>query len=545
MKRKTRGKNGRISPLFFQILTWSTLFCVMLLSITLSLTLHLAISGMEEKIDEGLFATASALAESGLVARAMEEGSCDRDMVEYLDDLVRNTADLDVITIADKDSIRLYHVVHDRIGQPFVGDDQFRALAGESYLSDAVGTMGLQRRAFSPIRDDEGNILGFVMAGTTIDRIKDMRSSITMSYRRLTIVMGVVTVLAAGLLTLLVRWILHGFSPEGLVHTYLTQNDILDNLDQGLVAVDDRGRILMVNPAAERMLGASGDELEGRELDGLLRTEDQKTLLTPTRDAVTTSQPNILSRCIPVRREGKHTGGATLILTDKTEAVRQAEQLTGTRHIISALRASTHEFMNKLQVISGLIQMGRQEEALSYIGAISATQAKSAGPILQHIKNSNVAALLLGKLNNLRELGIEFTLLPNSVLPEHSAYLSTRDLVTVLGNLLENAMEAVNLKRTPGPRNVVLQITEDDLGLMLMVSDTGSGIAEDDLQRIYTQGFSTKAPEGRGMGMTLVREVVYRRGGSIEVDTEQDNGTTFTVIFDQKRREAYDPHDPS
>jgi two-component system sensor histidine kinase DctS len=155
--------------------------------------------------------------------------------------------------------------------------------------------------------------------------------------------------------------------------------------------------------------------------------------------------------------------------------------------------------------------------------------------VLQRIRNISVAALLLGKLNNMRELDISLTLLANSDLPEHSRYLSTSDLVTIVGNLLENSIEAINAQRGDGPRSIVLQITEDKDGLLILVTDTGTGIEPENLSRIYELGFSTKAAQGRGVGMSLVHEIVSRREGSIEVDSEPMAGTIFTLIFNQKR----------
>ena len=131
--------------------------------------------------------------------------------------------------------------------------------------------------------------------------------------------------------------------------------------------------------------------------------------------------------------------------------------------------------------------MERLEEAKEYIGAISAVQSKLVAPVLQHIQNANTAALLLGKIDHMRELDIQPTLLANSSLPEHSAYLSTEELVTVVGNLLENAIEAVDAQNRDWPRSVVVQITEDERGLLVIVSDTGTGIPPEDLERIYTQ----------------------------------------------------------
>ena len=224
-----------------------------------------------------------------------------------------------------------------------------------------------------------------------------------------------------------------------------------------------------------------------------------------------------------------------LILKDRSELSRQAEQLGGTRHIITALRANNHEFINRIQVIGGLLQMNRLDDALEYIGNISADHAHAMGPVLQLIHNANAAALILGKLDNMRELDIRLTLLGNSCLPEHSRYLSTHELVTVLGNLLENAIEAVNALPLNSDRNIVLQVTEEETGLLIAVSDSGIGIPEDVMPHIFDIGFSTKADSGRGMGMRLVKAIVDRHDGTLEVDSEPDNGTTFTLIFNLPR----------
>lgn len=534
MEERRRKRQQGLGRIFLRLLAWTGLAWLALLGVTLSLTLNQALSSLTEKMESDLTAAAASLAGSRMVREALERGRCSEDMAEYLDALVANTPDLDIITIAGADSVRVYHVVPERIGQQFVGGDQGRALAGEAYLSEGVGTMGLQRRAFCPVFDGEGKVLGFVMASATMDRIQIMRREIVEAYCKLALALALATLAAAAALTLLLRRLLHGFGPEGLVRTYLTQNEALGDLDEGLIATDGQGVVKLVNRAAEAMLGQRAERLEGERLDGIIRDEKGGSLLEKRRENAQTSRPNILCTSIPQEKEGRRTG-ATLILKDRSEAMRRAEQLNGTRHVISALRANTHEFMNKLQVISGLLQMERLEEAKEYIGAISAVQAKLVAPVLQHIQNANTAALLLGKIDHMRELDIQPTLLANSSLPEHSAYLSTEELVTVVGNLLENAIEAVDAQNRDWPRSVVVQITEDERGLLVIVSDTGTGIPPEDLERIYTPGFSTKAEEGRGVGMGLIREIVARREGSIEVDSEAGTGTTFTLIFNKKR----------
>lgn len=531
-QKKQRG----LTALFLQMLVCSTLLWMVLLGITLGLTLHFSLSTLKEEINSRLISTSSSLAASSMVQQALEEGYCPEHLIEYLDLLVEQTSDLDIITIADTNSIRLYHVVHSRIGQPFVGGDQGAALEGTAYLSDAVGTLGYQHRSFSPVFDDTNAVIGFVVTSTTMDRLDMLRQEIVSTYVHLAVILMLVTLALSISFSLFIRHLLHGFSPEQLVHNYLTQNEVLNNLEEGVVSTDRHGTIQLVNRAAEGMLGRQARLLEDQPLERFISAENGESLLEQANENLSTSYPNILCTCIPLEKNGVRTG-STLILRDKSETMREAEQLNGTRHIISALRANSHEFMNKLHVISGLLQMNKAEEALRYIGAVSAIQSQTIDPILQRIHNPNVAALLLGKVGNAREMDIQFTLLNNSYLPQHSRFLSTADLITITGNLLENAMEAVNVQQHSTLRSVVLQITEDEDGLVLIISDTGSGITPQVMEHMYESGFSTKARDGRGVGMSLIQNIVTRCGASIEVDSEPDAGTTFTLIFNKLRED--------
>ena len=522
-------------PLFLRLMAWIMLFWFGLLSVTTLVTMHHTRRTFQEKVDEILVSTVTTLAEAPSVLEVVRTGLCPPDLVTYLTNMVRHTEDLDYITIADRDSIRLYHIDPAFVGLPFEGGDQHRALAGESYLSD-TGTVNFedQRRAFHPIRETDGTVVGFVMASTTHTRLDQLQNRVYDTYFHLFLVLTGCSLAVGLVLAVYLGRHLRGVRPEDLLRVYLTQNDILNALDEGLISYDNTGRVRLVNAAAARMLGHREDLMVGRQVDDLLLAGDGSTLRGREDRCLQSDRPNILVR--PVRLPDSNLWARqVLILEDKSEIMRYAEELGGTRHMLSTLRANTHEFSNKLQVISGLLQMDYIDEARTYIGTLSSVQEHILGPVMQHIRNSSVAALILGKENNMRELGIDLTLLRNSRLPEVSRYLGTDELVTVVGNLLENAMEAVNAVPAGAVRLVALQITEDDLGLLILVSDTGEGIARENLPRIFEGGFSTKARTGRGVGMKLIREITDRCGGSIEVDTEPGSGTTISIIFSREQ----------
>ena len=529
-----KPKTGSTAPLFVQTMCWIMLCWFVLLCITLGLTMRYSLSTLQDKINDTLEAIVTTIATSPAVQACLTDGVTTTDLTDYLDDLVEAMDDLDIITIADENAIRVYHVNKDRIGDHFVGGDEGRALQGESYFSDATGTMGYQHRYFCPVFGQDGSVIGFVMGSTTQSRMEELRFRIAQTYVRLMLILTVCTLIFSAALAIYLNHILRGAKPEDLLKTYLTQNDVLNSLDEGLISLDPTGRVRLVNQTAAQALGKKEDLLLGADMDELLRLETGESLKGLSGENLQTNRPNILINSLQVKNSTRWAR-QVLILKDRSEVRRQAEQLGGTRHIVSALRANNHEFINRIQVIAGLLQMNRADDALDYIGAVSAEHAQTISPVLQLIHNANVAALLLGKLNNMRELDIQLTLLGNSQLPEHSRYLTTQELVTVVGNLLENAIEAIDVQSLDLDRRVVLQITEDETGLLIVVSDSGEGIREDVLPRIFDPGYSTKATHGRGVGMGLVKSIVERNSGTIEVDSEPMAGSTFTLIFNNPR----------
>ncbi|SFG13911.1 sensor histidine kinase [Oribacterium sp. WCC10] len=499
-------------------------------------TMRISVTRLEDTIEEILVSNADILASSDSVKNALINKSCDESLMNFLDSIVITSDTIDIITIADSQSVRIYHIRHNLIGQSFVGDDQADVLKGKSYLSYATGTEGAQRRAFHPVYDDSQNIIGFVMVSTRMSQVGELKDNLLMQYRWLFIAALATSILIPEFIYKMLSSILLGNRPERLVYLYQTQLGLLNTLEEGILSIGKNGDIKLANAAAERILLSSKEELEHRNISSFLSTEDGRSVLDIKKNTknIASSRTNVLMHIIPLY-EGKKQTGLTLILIDKTEAQRQAEQLTGSMHMISALRANRHDFMNKLQVIYGLIQMGTPEKAAAYITEVSEIQHNVEDPILHKIRNVNLAALILGKLQNMLETDINMNISSESDIPRHSAFLSSRELVTIVGNLLENAIEAINMKQGNDARTIDLQITETDEYLMISVSDTGTGIKEEDLEKIYSYGFSTKSEEGRGNGLYITKEIVTRHHGNMDVESDPGEGTTFELFFNETR----------
>ena len=223
---------------------------------------------------------------------------------------------------------------------------------------------------------------------------------------------------------------------------------VMDALEEGLFAIDTEGRVTVMNRAARKMLELP----DSVNPEGRLLTDYYPETMLPTtvRTGITEHDvsfmirgKHIISSRIPVRRKGKITG-AVSIFRNKTEVTKLAEELTGTRYMIETLRAVNHEFTNKLHVILGLLEMNEIPEAKEYITGTSLISGQAVSDISRRVPIPSLAALLIGKLMKANEMGIRFVLKQDTFFNSKESGLPVDCFITLVGNLLENAMDELN-----------------------------------------------------------------------------------------------------
>ena len=488
-----------------------------------------------ERRDQNLQNVAEAIAKSPLVVEAEYSNMDSYPLLkEYLDSLCDTLKDIDVISVVTKESARLYHSNEELIGTVYDGTiPDFKEKSRDYYTTTDNGPSGTQRRAYAAIYDEEGNYAGFVMAIMLMKNIKNETIQIILTFILITIIAILIELFISAELSDKIKKSLLGYEPDVFTSMFRMRDNILESLDEGIVAVDKVGKVQFINKSAVEMLTTDGkeDSFIGKYVSNLSNTIPALNPLCASEisRSVSSAYDNILIDTIPIKENDSVTGTVG-ILHDRKEYTKLMEDLTGTRYLVDSMRANNHDFTNKLHVILGLIQMEMYDEATSYIQNITMVQRETISKVMNCINEPAIAALLIGKIARASELNVKFVLREGCYYSSADISLPSEVLVTVIGNLIENAFESMNDMNYDGQKELLFGMYSKPGALLITADDTGSGISDSNIGRIFENGFSTKG-SGRGTGLYQVKNLIEAAGGKINVESQEGIGTSFTVSF--------------
>lgn len=541
-----KRKNERVTLKSIQ-----TRFFRIQMVLIISLAVFLGVAGTviniqfeNQKRDQNLQNVARTIASSPILDNTYEKEVEQLVLREYLDSLKDSLGNIDVISVVNTENVRLYHSNHELIGSVYDGTaPKFAKGEKEYYTTNDQGPSGTQRRAYAAIYDANGEYAGFVMAIMLQTNIRAEMLQTLWFFFLITVVAILIEILVSTELTGKIKESLLGYEPDVFSVMYQIRDNILETLEEGIIAVDKQMTVQFINRAAVTMLWGTEntEEIVGKPLGNICAEElFRHTLETGEKEfniqERSLYQPNILVDRIPIR-EASEIVGAIGILHNRAEYTRLMEDLTGTRYLVDSMRANNHDFTNKLHVILGLIQMELYEEAVAYIENISIVQRATISKIMNMVNEPAVAALLIGKVARASELNAKFILREGCCYSNTDMALPAESLVTIIGNLIDNALDSMNEKGADceKPKELLFGIYSKPGAVLLTVDDTGSGIAKDDLEHIFEYGYSTKG-EGRGTGLYQVKKMVEGLNGTISVETQEGTGTSFSVSFTDKKQ---------
>ena len=467
-------------------------------------------------------------------------------LINYLDSLKKSLYGVDVISIVNKNNQRFYHTNHSLIGTTFDGEQpDFFSSEKNFYIVNTNGPSGEQRRAYSALFDSNGEYVGFIMVIILTEHLQANFTQIIATYSIITLVVIVVELIISAWISNNIKKSLLGYEPNTISAMYLVRDNILESLKEGIIALNKNGTILFANESAVKMLDKKSsvsafvgkDILEinnGAIIKNIANSEEREFNIHAQR----TDGTDLIVDRIPIKQENE-TIDTICILHDRAEYTKLMEELSGTRYLVESMRANNHDFTNKLHVILGLIQMEMYDKATSYIENITMVQRASISKIMNSIDEPAIAALLIGKTARAAELNVKFTLRENSHFSKSDMYIPTEVLITVIGNLIENAFESMNAKTsTPeSPNELLIGLFSKKDSILITVDDTGLGISEENKNRIFENGFSTKGTN-RGTGLYQVKTMVENLGGQINVESQENVGSSFFVYFSKPTKEG-------
>ena len=479
---------------------------------------------------------ARTLADSPEIQRGLMQAP-QENIIQPIAQAVTKRNDLLFTVVTDMRGIRYSHPNEALLGLHFIGDDLTPALEGKENVSVNRGALAEALRVFTPVYDAQHEQIGVVVVGISLNKVEEQiaRGRLNAVWTILfSIFMSSMAIW--GLVRVLKR-ILFGLEPYEISALFEQRQAMLQSLREGVLAVDIHGRVTMINQTArEILLLPSGKQTENTSAPLLASLRDvSKTGVARQDQEISCNGRLLLCNMVPVKSQDRVIGAITTF-RDKTEVSQLMQRLDGMVNYVDALRSHTHEFMNKLHVILGLLHMKRYDKLEEYILQTAHHYQTDIGTIQSKVKSPVVAGFLLGKINRAKEAGVTLTLADESQIPDTASEEQVAVLITALGNLIENALDAMEGQQ------------EGEIGLLLHyqngwlsceVSDDGPGIDPTQLESIFTKGFSTKG-ENRGVGLFLARQQIQNLGGDISVESEPGVFTQFFVHipWDSERKIA-------
>ena len=474
-------------------------------------------------------AVAVSVADTPQVRRAVTRPDPSR-TVQPFAERVRRDSGTDFVVVMGLDRTRYSHPDPAQLGKPFIGD-LGTAPDGRPFTQEYTGTLGRSMRAVVPVRSG-GEVVALVSVGITLERIQG-----ALADRLPEIGLAAAAILGTGLLgALLISRRLkrqtHGLGEREITRMYEYYEAVLHAVREGLLLVDGEGRVQLLNEEAERLLGLD-DSAIGRPVTDLgLPDSLTRAVLSSTRrpDEIHLVDALVLVvNTSPARWQGREVG-SVVTLRDHTQIRAVAGELDTVRGLAESLRSQNHEAANRLHTVVSLVELGRTEEALDFATEELEVAQLLTDRVVAAVSDPVVSALLLGKTAQAAERGVQLRLGASTEVT--GLPIGQRDAVTILGNLLDNAIDAVGDSADGAARTVDVQMTGSVAGLHLRVGDSGGGLSADQVTQVFERGWSTKAadgPVGRGLGLALVVQAVRKYDGHIDVGTSPLGGAEFDV----------------
>lgn len=511
MKKKLRFENS--------IIIAAVIITLIPLILSYSIFISSKLEDITVNIKNTLKETGFSIAHNNLIQEKLYEKENDFFIQKYTKGYIDNIKNVDIIVVGDMDGIKYSHLDEEQIGEVYINSDKQKVLEnGSSYYSIMEGSMGITLRWFQPIFY-EGTQVGFVMVGRYYEAIRMINLKTKMNYLGLFVFGVVIAIITSKIFARSIKKAILDMEPEEISMLYNQKNIIINTVKEGIIALDKKKKVVDINNGFHELFNDFNMEDILRKLKVYIDDEEDLEM----KEFIIQNKKIFVT--IKHIAKGNNYLGAVITFVDKKEINKIAKEITGIDEVIKNLRANVHEFKNNLHVILGLIQLKEYDEAKKYILNTQRLQENNSSKF-KNIEDYYVKALLSSRELVAKERKIELNLTDESFLDFEHGIIDSYDLVTILGNLIENAFEACSLIENE-KKEVTVSLYEDKSIIEIQVGDNGMEIQGDVKECLFKEGVSSKG-EGRGTGLFLVKSRVELYNGEIEI--EEFNGEKIFVV---------------
>ncbi|WP_088071783.1 ATP-binding protein [Gottfriedia luciferensis] len=457
-------------------------------------------------------------------------------VIQPIVEKIRKKVGAEFIVVGNKNEVRYSHPNPTLIGKKMVGGDNLTVLKGQEIVSESTGTLGPSLRGKSPIFDTKGNVIGVVSVGYLIEDIEQEANTFHKKLLKNSLMILGLGIAAAFFISFNIKKSIFGLEPKEIGRMYKEKHAILESIHEGIIAIDEYGEITVVNENAHKVLSIPNFiKLRGLKIEDVLHNSQLKEVVETGRPIYDLefliNEKVVIINCIPILGIDSKIVGAVTTFREKSELNKLLNELSQIKAYSEGLRAQSHEYSNKLHTILGLIQLESYQEAIDLISKESNLTQNIIQFIMEEISDPVVAGLLLGKISLANELKVDFNIDYNSSFANVPNDINREDLITIIGNLLNNAFDAV-LETSKSEKVVSLFLTDLGEDLVIEVEDNANGIPEELIEEIFQYGFTTKKQaKNSGIGLHLVQRLLHKLNGQITFHSNENGGTTFVVAI--------------
>ncbi|MGG6110349.1 sensor histidine kinase [Pantoea allii] len=457
--------------------------------------------------------------------------------IQSLMQTIASKSDASFIVIGDHKGLHLFHSVsEDKVGKPLVGGDNAAVLSGQSITTIRTGGLGISLRSKAPIVNAQGQVIGIVSVGYLTRYLEAITFSNMVNILIVAALLLIALFVFSWFFTCNIKKQICSLEPREIGLMVRQQKAMMESIYEGVIVIDEHLRIEVINQAARKLLGLaqSAEQLRGQSVSQVISPVpflSQPVMLEKdTHDEISRfNSLTVIASRVRIMLESSLMGWV-ISFRDLNDIDSLSAQLSQVKRYVDNLRIMRHEQLNRMNTLSGLLHMGRFEEAIDYIEAQSEHEQELLDFVSTRFQSPLLCGLLLGKAVRAREKGVDIHFDPACLMDRPFLPLTDAELISVTGNLLDNAIEATQRAPLPhDPVEVLIKLNAREL--IIEVADRGVGIRPEIREHMFERGVTTKTRGDHGIGLYLIESYIARTGGTIEVSDNLPRGAIFSLFI--------------